>query len=479
MKSIARFFVWCVSMAFVLSLASCKEQISHGLLDTVPSDAKVVASIDLDKFFKEAGCEVASDKVTLTDDLNTVLEKSGLNTSQRLFVKRLAKSGVVSLDEVLYFSNGAKKECLTFKINGLQQFCDFVELNAIDYSAREERDGYVYYCGAKDFIVANEYQGWIIQCRSYDIISDLQLMLSKADESAIADVAWKASFLSQDKILSSLIDDAEGKIAEYCGVAEDLRAVVGLNIDASGDKFTADICAYTADGKSLSLSRAFSKIDTSFLKYLYPNDVAAVAVGVRGDTDWKMLYENIKPLLPREYRIGASVLIPYMEDLDGTVVIAGGPIAGAQSISQYDAETWEFLVIAPLKDGKAVEVYDEVKAMAAPFVDIENTETGMSGKLGGVTYYLSVVDGSLMFSNREIVERGDTRLSAEQFEGKAVAMVGDIAYKSELMRALDLTYGVDLSLTLDSDRMRLRTRLNGGSTTILKAYFAMLAKNTK
>lgn len=480
MKIITRFFICCVAIAFVLLLGACEKQAVPELLDTVPADMKSVASVDLDKFFKEAGCEVKSDKVTLTDDLKIVLEKSGLSSSRVLLISRLAKSGVVSLDEILCFSNSANTQYVTFKINGLQQFCEFVELNAVDFSTKEESDGYVYYRGAENyFIVANEHQGWVIQSHSYDIISDLKLIQNRADESSIADIEWKVSFLSGDKILSALVADIDGKITEYSGCDEYLQSVVGLSIDATGDNFTADVCVYSADGRLLTLDSAFSKIDTSFLEYLYPNDVASVAVGVRGDTDWNILYERVRPLLPREYRLMANMLIPYLKDIDGTVVVAGGPVAGAQSISRYDAETWEFIVIAPLKEGKAADVYADIKNMASPFIEIDETETGISGRFGEITFYLSAIDGNLMFSNREIIKRGDARLTADQFESKSVAVIGDIAYNSELMRALDLPYGVDFSLTLDSNRLRLRTRLNGASTSILKACFAMLAKNTE
>lgn len=463
--------------SFALLVFSCTQQSQVSLLETVPADVKSVAVTDLDKLLKEAGCGVSSGKVTFTDDVNALMSHSGIGETEIGMITRFAGSGAVALDEVVMFSDARDRMCLTFHVKDEPTLLSMIDSCGISTGARVEADEYSYYPVQDGFIVVGNGQGWLLERKSHDIVADVKLMLQNAEQASVGKVEWKTRFLENDDMFAALID-VPVSLEAYFGSAEYAATVVGVNADSERDYAVVDVKLYTSEGKRLKINTLLAPINSSFLKYLYPYDIAALAVGVPADVDWHALYETFEPMMSYDTRAALSMMLPYMKSIEGTMSFAFGPVAGAQALNMASVETWEFAMMMPLKPGMAQESYNSIRQLARnynlPFKEVENA---MEYKSGEVTFYLSAVNDCIVFSNREIVERGDTRLSADSFEGKAIALVADVSYKSEIMKAMDIPFGFEFTAWVDDDRLQLRSRLNGASASFLESCIGALAED--
>ncbi len=470
-----------VKLVFVLVLIgllswTCKESELRPLLDTVPSDAKLVAAIDFDRIFKECGCDTEAGKVLLTDELESLVAKNDIDGEIMPFVKSLIQSGSVELTQVLAFVDSRNNPYVTFRVNDESALWMVLDSCSLNQSRHKEQDGYCYTRLSQGFIVTGEGQGWITSKKSHDIVADLKLMLQQTLEASIGITSWKKECLSSDKMISLLGSVSELANGYYrCEEDEDAIALVTLNSERN--RAVVDVTLFSETGKRLKLNTMFTNINTSFKRYLYPYDNIAIALGVPDNIDWNHLYESISANLSYEESIAATMIMPYLREISGTLVVAAGPVAGAQSLSQVGVSTWELMVILPLKGNKANDFYQDVRSWARTLkLPIEEVDGSLVYKDGDLSYYVKSEGNNLIISNREIVVRGDTRLTTDMFEGKSFAAVGEVPYNSEIMKALDLPFGFDVTIWCDDNRLQIRASLNRAQSSFLESVIAELAR---
>ncbi len=75
--------LFCVATALSgLLMTGCGSDGSRNLLETVPSDSRAVAVVNVEKLLKNAGCKVSDRQIVLTEDLQIVVESmSAVNQS--------------------------------------------------------------------------------------------------------------------------------------------------------------------------------------------------------------------------------------------------------------------------------------------------------------------------------------------------------------------------------------------------------------
>lgn len=455
---------------------TCKESELRPLLDTVPSDAKLVAAIDFDRIFKECGCNVEAGKVTLTDELSSLVAKSDADGVLLPFVKSLLQSGSVELTQVLAFVDSQNDRYLTFRVNDESALWMVLDSCSAIGGRHMEYEGYCYTRLSQGFIVTGDGQGWITSRESHDIVADLKLMLQQTLKTSIDKVSWEKDYLSSGKMIT-LLGDVNELADGYYGCDESDGAVALLTLDSERNQAVIDVTLLSESGERLKFNKMFAKIDTSFKRYLYPYDNIAVAVGIPDNIDWNQLYESISARLSYEWNVAATMIMPYLREISGTLVVAAGPVAGAQSLSEVNASTWELMVILPLKENKANDFYQDVKSWARTLkLPVDEVGGTLEYKDGEVSYYVKSVGNNLIISNREIVERGDARLSTDMFEGKSFAAVGEVPYNSEIMKALGLPFGFDVTVWCDDNRFQVRTSLNRAQSSFMESVVAELAR---
>lgn len=459
----------CVAMIVAVMLASCSGGKSD-MLELVPADAQVVATLNLTKLLESAGCKVENDKVTLSAELSQLVDNSDFKEN-RDKIDRILLSGCIGLDRVVAFHKDAmQKPVVIVKVNDADVFGEL--LVAAGYTAVDMNNGYHGYVRQDENWLIKDGMGWLVTCGFRDDpVAVLDGLLDDAGRKSVASVGWKADLLGKDGFANSIIsipfpldafygDDKYRNVSYYAGS------------DFDGNKVEAEYAVYSADGKRLELLPGADDIDTGFLKYLTEDDIAAIAIGVSGDADWNSWLRSFDPTLPRDARMVAPMALPYLKNLDGTVAVAGGPVNGAKSFERPSLADWSFIAMAKMKDDAAETIVLQVKALAGQsgMGTVNEVDGGFSIYIPREgTLYLVARDGYLMLSNREVTGNGSTALNPSWFKGRSLALGLSVHKDSKIFAQYGVPFGVSLDGGVDGDECNGRIVLDGTGQSFVEA----------
>lgn len=460
-------FAVFVTLLTVSGLLTGCGKTERSLIETVPADAKMVMTVNLDKILKNAGCRFNDGNITLSGDLMAIRNTLD-NRAGEMADMLMATAPAIDITKIIAFITSDNDAIVTFAITNHELFNDVIMSTSPNH---DELDGMTVY-EFKDHVVVNGgSQGWMAE--------DIEDVTEALEESA------KNHFGIYSGIIN-FIDKPENSLS----VAINTPTVISGNKNKGGKNDNNWTCATTAlsdnllgieiatmdaDGRRSEFNPYISVLDTDFLRYIPNNTQAAMAIGQIKDIDG--LYRIISPILPRDLREQAASILPYIKAVDGTSAIAVNPAAGAGYLADISPETWDFTVMAHMPQS-SIESLSSLISMYASASGIRTTTDGQQStiSLNGININYGNFDGYFMASTRDISSDNNNSFT-QAFSGKLAAAVIDIPYNSETMKAFGLPYGIYLTTSVEDTAIKIKFRFNGAGEPVLSTIASIVAKN--
>lgn len=447
-------------------LAGCGKT-ERSLIETVPSNARTVMTINFDKILKNAGCRFNDGNITLSSDLMAIRNTLDNRTAE-IADMIVATAPAIDITKIIAFVTSDNDAIVTFAITNRDLFNDVIMSTESEHS---EHDGLTVYEFKNHVVVNNGSQGWIAKD-----IEDVTGALEEAVKKHFGIYSGIINYIDRPESSLSVAIKTPAIVSDKNNKTKtDENNWTCATTSLSDNLLGIEIAAMDADGRRAEFTPYISVLDTDFLRYIPNNTQAAMAIGQIKDID--RLYQIISPVLPRDLRKQVASILPYIKAVDGTSAIAVNPVAGAGYLTDISPETWDFTVMAHMPQS-SIESLSSLIKMYASASGIKTTTDGQQStiSLNGMDINYGNFDGYFMASTRDISSENNNSFT-QAFSGKLAAAVIDIPYNSETMKAFHLPYGVYFTVSVEDTAIRIKFRFNGSSDPILTTIASITANN--
>lgn len=449
-------------MLLAAVMSSCDKS-ERSLLDTVPDSAQMIATVDLDKLLKNAGCQVKDGKYELTAQLTSLLGATDANSFTE-WLERFSK--VVDLNHAVVYMVNQNTTIGTLSVTDP----DALEAALTHYDLRkiEGRDGYEIY-ESPNGSVAMVKDGQVWFSRDAD---DVIKSVKKAEKDPIAALVGVKEFLLTNHPVNFAYRYMGISLNWVCGSVALNDNIMGLTIKGMNN-----------DGKLIEFDPLFDAVNTDFLRYTPGDTQLAAAFSVKANIPWDQALAIIKahPALSMSQKGAIEMVFSQLKKIDGTVALTAAPAAGAPALANISLSTWDLMLMAHMPQNEVNANVDQLVGTARQFgiaVDEENgiyhaNLSRLDPSLGDV--YVGNVDGYFAVSTRPFDSNSNNSL-AQVFQGHGGAIALDIPYGSETMKAFGLPYGFSVTMQLERNSIEMRARFNGTNGAFLSSLIEMIQK---
>ena len=440
---------WLCVAVLTATLIGCNKQ-PRGFYDAIPADSRLIIRADLSELLKSAGCDSENGRITLTPNVERLCQSfDSVNT---ILLRSVASMGdVIDLaSATAYTANGHAQLVVTASMLPEKQFqAESKDLESTFLGTLQSFD-------LPDGItlLANEQQAWASHCESFRLLAILDSALRlphgntlAADDRTIAFMDGAERLKARvmlPKVKNMLGDDFDRLYATFVNDDRSMR----FRVTAGDEEGAVDPFAY------------LTSITNEAVLYV-PNRMAAgFAVGMKPKA--MEVFSALAKPLPLTLRFGLESVLSALDSNGGTFAVVAAPGGNAETIRSMSLQNW--LVKAAFPIGEGGEAVSELI-----------NKFGKGSLPDGVSIDSYVDEGQLF-----ITDYCDDAVEVEEnwpMDCEAVALLSvTISYKGEVMKALRIKNGYDISVEA-SDSCAVGTiRLLGPNPYILPAIIQDLAK---
>ena len=444
----------CIFFAAVtlISVSGCSGDRMRSIIECVPENAVVVRTVDLAYLFREAGVPSPVRSDTLSEDAAGILSLFVPADFHVILTRLLAAPGAVDLSGMLMFTDAAGRDIAILPVSD-PRILDSVIEGERGVEAIGETDGLKFRI-IDNMTLATDGMGLCF------IAGDIMTVAS-----ALAD-ARISHFGVFGGVHDFLTEKSACNIAVNCGNSP-LSFMGGgsrwlcMSLNATRQSVTLTGKLMNREGALDSIGGNFKEIDTDFLRYT-PSDASVILAFGQFSGNARalgMLLGRFAPI--------------YLEQADGTTSLYALPASGnPEAVAAHEAGSWNVETMVHVPENLLEVGLAQYAARAGGLLNrINNNQWEYSSD--GNDYYFGTFDGSLVFSsNREIASDFNNGFT-EDFQGKRVAMVVDVPYRSVLARAWGLPYGVTFKIGLNAMDFKMRVTFNGAEATALRSLLKL------
>lgn len=451
-----------VMMVALMALASCSKK--GELLDTIPADAKIVATIDIKGIMEQAGCKFTDSGIELPESFGSPMDadrKAMLDA-----VGQMQHEGVCDFSNTVLVVNEKNVPLLTFMIDDPDRF---IELTGKQLKWNDGSNGYKEAEGSNTTIIIDGNQAWITESHG-DAAKEIEAIKKSAKETPISKLDGVTNALNS----SNLVNLAMHSLGVAMNVTEEEESPWSvMKIAIKENKIVADNVVMKGDGEIIK-TKGLQTINQAVLAYIPGSFNIAAAMGLTPEFDWKSLTSALGTYGGFQSQAALSVITPYLQAIDGTVLIAAGP-ANEQAYSDIDPGNWQFILMAHLSQEKVNQIIGMVKSMMfSNGITLREDKNGMLiVPQYGMDCYIGAVDGYLAISNLPFENTRQNEL-APLFNGKDMAVSVDLPTLKVFSPAAP-AFGVKFTLQGTEDGSQIEFSLNGTNKPILETLIATLA----
>ena len=455
-------------MVVAMGLSSCSK--SSATLDYIAADADFVMSLNVRSILENAGCKKSGEGVELQGPLAKLMNLGGDESAS---FRQLLEEGFVDLDGVFAtgsfkgdgFMMAALKDEEKLRAFLKENDCEVETLGDFSY-ARIGSGPTVFW---NSDIAAIPFNTWGEPEKLFAPVKD---MLRRAEKNPLSKVGWKTDILSGDHAFGAFVNMQNiPSFAKTMMRQQGLGAAAGLldatvcaTIDLSGAKATMKIAYRDADGKRMDPGKEYmkylGKIDTGLLPYLNKYDVVVAAGGIKGDLPWK---EILEPVMKGALGSGSgqqmAMVLPYLEAIDGTLMIGAGPRNGLRSFSGSERdfnENWDVFFAAQLKDGKAQTFVNDlgnlVRGMGGSSMTCTEADGGLKVDIQyGPSFYIKADGDNFLLANRPLTKEGGSSVKDDMVSGQKSVLAINLPKGYPVLKELGAEWGVRLVSKMNGD----------------------------
>lgn len=378
---------------FAVMMASCSKE--SPVLETIPADTQFVVKINGKKVIK--ALQIKADKETLT--LPDYLKSYNIKPEKLELIAKIFNSVDA---ENMYIFGAETANSLDVVVTGA-----ITDLPAFEslFTDVEKTGGFN--VGTPEFttdmsVVWNDSQFWVGNNGSADKrVEAVKAILKAAGEESIADVPAVTGAFAGDQFATMAMCPipADKKAKTQSAWSLSKFTTKGNALEINAEFLYADGSAFTLEG--------LTDINTSVLQYLPKDVIYATAFGASDKIDWKSLFNSISNsnALGIAEKAQLSMVLPYLESLDGTVMIGGGLKPGVDfatvAANRFDINMWQFIFMLHMKQKTADDLIKGALSLAqqAGITPTKDANGLYSANYEGLDIYLGMVDGYLTLAN--------------------------------------------------------------------------------
>ncbi len=405
-----------LTLIAVLCMMSCSRRTE--LLDTIPATAQATGMIDMKRLCDESGITLSATGADLSPALKSRIGSSQNTMGLLDLMGRLHTSGAADISEtaLIVTDNAA---IMTLILNDGDEFKN---IDSPWLTWGEKSGGLDTGTLGDDMaVVASNDQVWILQDNVAPVKTVKKLLDDAAGES-IGGIEAIARSLTRGDLADIAINGSDISKTPAKERHEALleSSWTTLGVKTSDGRLNADIRLIKGTGEDIPF-KGLKPINPALLGYVPGSFGLTVAMGVTPEFDWSAITGLAALAGGFQTQAALAVITPYLESVDGTVLISAGP-ANSDAFSDPDPSNWQFLIMAAMSQQKIDQLLGMIRTMmftagVTPRVEKDGT---MVIPQYGTNLYVGCVDGCFAVSTLPFDPNRQNAL-APQFVNKEVA----------------------------------------------------------
>ncbi len=449
-----------LTAVFVGLASSCSKRAE--ILDNIPADVNLVATVNVDKLCSAVG-------VTLKGDgsAEVCVPMQGVVRGNIKMLDALAgmkAEGVADIDNIVV---AVDKENVTYAILSVSDIERFDTATSEYLDWNEASNGYRSVRLGSASLLAKDGLVWSVT-GARDAVKSVDELKKRAREMSVAQLDGIAEVLGRDNMVN---------VAVASGLASMDKSDAG--IDAQDKEWSVAAFKEGADNslvidwemmKSTGLTikpKGMQNINPALLAYVPENFNVTLAFGLTKEFDWEPLRKVV--MLAGGFQTAAfmSVVNPYLESIDGTVLMAAAP-SSPELMKDGDVADWDFIVMVHMPQDKINSLMSMISSMmsTAGMTPTVTADGLMAIPQYGKTMYIGNVDGYLGISTIGFDNTRNNSL-APTFVNKDMAANLSLEPYSDYVHGAPEGTGVVVSASMDNGKGVVKLKADGTQWPVL------------
>lgn len=462
----------CVIVAMVVTLSCSNDGKTGGILEQVPADADLVVVGNVKAIVESAGGSLENSEIKLPQDLIDIMPE-GTSLSLR-DVNKFLKSSHVDLEACAVFGSYADNQSVVvLALNDKDLFVEAIKSRAykkikadgdMDVYAKYVVDGY-------DYVALNGSYAYLLKdakaTKEFSPTKYLQQVSEGAAKKSFAETSYGKYIAGGNAIGIAASGNADIKqMLQGAGIPSAALSMfdgmICMRGDLSSNKCAVEIKMFDGEGNELKADKVMPFMDNSStiskkaIAILDEKESVAYAFSLK-NVDWNQYIDMVAQAsgLSRADRAQLNLVLPYLENIDGTVAIGFGLANGLESVSgMYMGDDllsqFSATIVLETKEGKAKRLIEDIKGMLEGMsVPFDESGSGISVNLAGLgmagTLYAQSIDDVLVVANHPInKENKNIFVGDNEFTKSRFAAYGKLAKGDKL--ASDLKIDNDVTI---------------------------------
>lgn len=449
-----------LTAVFVGLASSCSKRAE--ILDNIPADVNLVATVNVDKLCSAVG-------VTLKGDgsAEVCVPMQGVVRGNIKMLDALAgmkAEGVADIDNIVV---AVDKENVTYAILSVSDIERFDTATSEYLDWNEASNGYRSVRLGSASLLAKDGLVWSVT-GARDAVKSVDELKKRAREMSVAQLDGIAEVLGRDNMVN---------VAVASGLASMDKSDAG--IDAQDKEWSVAAFKEGADNslvidwemmKSTGLTikpKGMQNINPALLAYVPENFNVTLAFGLTKEFDWEPLRKVV--MLAGGFQTAAfmSVVNPYLESIDGTVLMAAAP-SSPELMKDGDVSDWDFIVMVHMPQDKINSLMSMISSMmsTAGMTPTVTADGLMAIPQYGKTMYIGNVDGYLGISTIGFDNTRNNSL-APTFVNKDMAANLSLEPYSDYVHGAPEGTGLVVSASMDNGKGVVKLKADGTQWPVL------------
>lgn len=452
-----------LTVACTVIMWGCGKSETSRALHHVPSDAKSVTIVNVKNLALQSGCNInAQGQIELTPEAVEMLDRSDMAT-QTVAGILCSNAPYINIEEVVwYVPENSSKPIVVFEIKDAGKFESSLARLSI---ASINVDKFTVYSFPECVVAVKGNFGWIGRTAAEIIVNE-----NNIGENHFASFKPVKEFFENDSHdIEFVFNNADNTHAE-------LEYILAFGTFRNSGMFF-EFHFIDAEGNNFRFDNVHD-VDRNLLQFIPTQTQILLALG-RVD-DWTEIFKTLETNLPMhsfgDYNMYYQLAKDYISSINGTTLLAGAPVAGAQAMKNFSLETWQVLFMTHFPQDNTNAIIDLAKGfLSSQKIPCHEVSPGVyQSRLYNDDVMFGCVDGYTFLSNYDILVAGNTDM-ATAYEGKKGVIELMIPFGSETMKAYNLPWGVDFTISLSTTNVMVTLRLPGSNGPLLKELIKYLS----
>ena len=452
-----------LTAVFVGLVSSCSKRAE--ILDNVPADVTMVATVNVDKFCSAVGVTLKGDGTAeVCDPMQGVVRD---NVKMFDALARMKAEGVADIDNIVV---AVDNENVTYAIMAVGDMDKFNAATGEYLDWNEAANGYRTARFGSQSLLAKDGQVWAVT-GARDAVKAVDEFKKRAREMSVAQLDGIAEALGRDNMANVAVASGfasmtgSGKPNTEIAVQDKEWSVASLK-DGADNSVVMDWEMMQSTGLTVK-PKGMQNINPALLAYVPENFNVTVACGLTKDFDWEPLRKVI--MLAGGFQTAAfmSVVNPYLESIDGTVLMAAAP-SSPELLTDGDVSDWDFIVMVHMPQSKINSLMSMIGNMmsTAGMTPTVTADGLMAIPQYGKTMYIGNVDGYLGISTIGFDNTRNNSLAPTFVNKDMAANVSLVPYSDYVHGAPEGT-GVVISASMDNGKGTVKLKADGTQWPVL------------